>query len=165
MDGLQIKCCDIPNPGSKCIPTDQWELALQCDNLAEIETPMNCSYRRQIGIANSTTTPESFEILKAYIDLGFSINSVAKPLSLNFGSNLNASSVTVYDWNMASPETWKQQGTTNDEFNVAPRTKLEIFQISGTCGVYEVKASRFMKVETIDYGKGDVHRYNYYSQF
>jgi hypothetical protein len=90
MDGLQIKCCDIPNPGSKCIPTDQWELALQCDNLAEIETPMNCSYQRQIGIANATTTPESSEILKAYMDLGFSINSVAKPLSLNFGSNLKS---------------------------------------------------------------------------
>ncbi|OXA44707.1 uncharacterized protein LOC110857547 [Folsomia candida] len=154
MDGLRAKCCDIPNPAAICIPTDQWDLVIECDNLEAI-SPTTCTYSKKVGTSNYTSTSENhWDILNTYTELGFGIGGAAGPLLLNFHSNLNISTSTGYDWKTSSTEMWNEEITTTVTFEVPARVRSELFQIFGHCGIYGARATRFKKVDTEADGTG-----------
>jgi hypothetical protein len=148
MDRLRVKCCDVPNPAIVCIPRDDWDLIIECDNLEAI-SPTTCTYQKKIGTSNYTSSSENhWDIVETYTNLGFSLGAIAGPLLANFHTNLNISSSTGYDWTTSSSDSWSEEVTTTVSFEVPPKVKSQLFQILGNCGIYGAKASRFKKVDT-----------------
>jgi hypothetical protein len=148
LNNLKVKCCDVPDPAEICIPTDDWGLLIECDNI-EATSPTTCYYERKIGISHSTTESEGhYEQSEIYKEIGFSLNGAISALSLNFETKLGQSTVTGNDWTLTNTEVWNVETTTSVSFDVPPGIRTQLLQTVGNCGIYNVKATRVKRIDT-----------------
>jgi hypothetical protein len=158
MDGVEVKCCDIRNPASTCVPSDRWELLTSCDTLNS-SIPLKCSYQKKVGTSNSTHSSEhGWEIIERYSELGFSLDAAYGPLAANFNYKLNVSSSTGHDWSSSRSNAWYEEVTSTAEFEVPPRTKSALYQVLGTCGIYSTRSLEFKLVDEYRDSRGILHR-------
>jgi len=148
VNNVNVKCCDVPDPGQECIPSDVWDLLIECDNI-EAVTPTTCSYERKVGISHSNTESEShYQLTEIYQDIGFSLSAAPSVLSINFQYNLGMSETTGHNWTTTNTEIWSVETTTSVSFDVPPGVKTQLFQTVGKCGIYDVKATRVKRIDT-----------------
>ena len=148
MNNIKVKCCDVPDPAEICQPTDTWDLIIECDNIDALSAT-TCSYERKVGISHSTTESEGhYEQSEIYKEIGFSLNGAISMLSMNFKVNLAQSTTTGHDWTLTNSEVWGVETTTSVSFDVPPLVKTQLLQTMGSCGIYNVKATRVKRVDT-----------------
>jgi len=145
---VNLKCCDVPDPGQDCEPNDEWDLLIECDNTQAV-TPTTCSYERKVGISHSRTESEThYDVTEMYQSVGFGLDAAPSVLSLNFEYNLAWSEITGYNWTVSNTEVWSVETITKVQFDVPPKVSSQLLQTLGTCGIYNVRATRIKRIDT-----------------
>lgn len=143
-----MRCCNVPDPASNCLPQDNWDLLIECDNI-EAVSPTTCEYKRKVGVSHSTAYSEGYSYLvQSYVQLGFGLDEALSTLGINFRLNMGANSTTGYDWASSASETWSVETTTTVTFDVPPGIRTQLFQTLGKCGIYSARATRVRRVDT-----------------
>jgi len=148
LNNIKVKCCDVEDPAQVCVPVDQWELIIECDN-KEAVSPTTCYYERKVGVSSSNTISEGHSRRsRIYRSIGFDIGSAISILAANFQYNLGHSVETDHDWTVSNTETWSEETTQGVSFDVPAGVKSQLFQTRGACDFYSVKTMRVKRVDT-----------------
>jgi len=152
LNGIKMKCCDVPDPATVCVPTDTWDQVIECNN-RESSTPLHCSYERKVGTSNTTSFSENhWDLVQKYTDMGFSLSSALSFLGANFRYNVGESSETGYNWTRSGTEVWSEEITTTVGFEVPGGGWSRLFQVFGECGLYGAKTNSYKKVDVDEMG-------------
>ncbi|CAL8126766.1 unnamed protein product [Orchesella dallaii] len=136
LNNIKMRCCDIPDPAEICVPEDNWDLLIECDNV-EALTPTTCQYVRKVGISHSAAYSEGYShLVSTYTQVGFTLDQALSALGINFGLNLGFNSSTGYDWTASTSDVWSVETTTSVTFDVPPGVRTQLFQTMGKCGIY-----------------------------
>merc|ERR1712038_667902 len=130
-----FKCRCIQEPIS-CVPDDEYDVVLVCDNLLGQATT-KCTYQQTIGTAFSESASQGMSVSGAVS------NAIHAGLFRLFSEDLDISVTTGYDWTHVSEATQSEQITMKIEAEAPPGTVLIIEQAVGHCDGNEARTEMF----------------------
>jgi len=149
LTNIQMKCCEIEQPVESCKPKDFWEEVVSCSS----NTDTKCSYYEKIGATmdrmEEMTGSEMRSMEKvASVSVGGGVSFLGFGLKTEFTAGIGMSSSTGLDWSQESSAAFDKAKEVRVEFDIPAKTKTIIYQIVGTCGIFEVRTSRFFRSDT-----------------
>jgi len=138
---VSFKCRCEQDPIT-CVPTDEWERIMQCDN-SDGSTATTCKYKKTIGTTYSTEVKNSMSI-----DLSIADALEASYFTL-FSETLSISASTGYDWTHTSSEAKSEEHSYEVDTEVPPGTVVMIDGAIGRCGGSTSKTELF-KISSYD---------------
>ncbi|CAL8100762.1 unnamed protein product [Orchesella dallaii] len=158
LNNVMMKCCDIPHPVKSCVPTTTWKLVNSCDAMRLNSTDegtdkdKSCNYTRKIGISYADDISSPTKQLNE--KMGFGISSTSSMFHSKFlnhsisGKGQELKPKNDYrHWQFSPSYVWELQTSAKTSISVKKGSKILLYQLHGTCGVYQVWGTKLKAVK------------------
>jgi len=131
----RMECCEVPEKGSTCVPTDEWKIIAHCENVGS--SPSRCTYAYSQGVTHTVSATNSRE-WETMTTIGFSASVSIPYIASNFGAKLGFSGTTKTSWSTTTTKTWTASKKITTDIFVRARTYLVLEQVVGECEDFQV---------------------------
>lgn len=145
ISNMRMKCCSVPSPARECTPKEDLVVVAECDNVGGLELS-RCSVPLYVGFTHAYEA-EFEKIIQIYESVGWTLGCVKPDLEANLKQLGNTQN---FNWSSAAnveQSYFHQMNRKVKIFQAEGKTKVQIKQVIGRCGVYKLYTDTFIKVD------------------
>lgn len=148
LNNMKVKCCDVPNPLDKCVPTEERLHIRDCDN-SKSDDGLRCDFTAEIGL--SMDYDSNTKLIDFYSSVGYTYNDekqkISKYIETKLDEQIKNGRTLQYTWDdIVEPAVMGDMKVTPKSLYIKPFEKLELYQIVGRCGYFLVRTNRYLKL-------------------
>ncbi|CAL8084988.1 unnamed protein product [Orchesella dallaii] len=155
VNGVKLRCCDVPSPATKYSPSESLLSIATLENFGN-EPSLSFQVELNVGLLYNRTGKWK-KAMNFYETIGYNLNSLSHPFHKVFSEKVSclSDSSCNFDWSAHEDERndeagmWGMAAISNVTVNVKKGTKVEVKQVVGVAGPYVIGTFAVKEIITV----------------